>query len=189
MTIREWWGKSWAKNLVFFGIMSLLFFTEIGTWVQVEFTRWRLDAPQYIESKAPSQTLYRYDIRIEDVNGEVQSLSEFKGKPVFLNMWASWCVPCIAELPSLEDLQASLPELTFVFLNFESKEVFDRFVASSKFEVPYYRVTTPLPGELTPKAIPASYILDADGQVIYQFTGAADWANPKVAEQIKKLLE
>ncbi|MEQ9186144.1 MAG: TlpA disulfide reductase family protein [Cryomorphaceae bacterium] len=189
MKIRAWWSKTWAKNLVFFGILSIFFFTDIGKWVQIEFTRFRLDAPEYISSGSVTESLYRYDIRIQDVDGNIQPLAAYKGQPVFINMWASWCVPCIAEFPGLEKLKEQLFELEFVALNIEQAEVFQRFVTSTEVELPYYRVTSPLPSELTPNAIPASYILNAEGQVIYAFTGAADWSNPKVAEQIRKLIQ
>lgn len=189
MKIREWWSKPWVKNTTFFGILAILFLTDVGKWIQVEVTRWRLDAPEYITASAQTNSIYRYDVQLIDADGERVSLSSFNGKPVFLNLWASWCVPCLAEFEGLEELRSAMPEFTFVTMNIEAQPAFERYLEKTSVDLPFYRAATPLPGELTPDAIPASYVLDEEGNVIYSFTGAADWSNPKVVEQLRKLLQ
>ena len=188
MSIREWWAKPWAKNLVFFGILGTLFFTDIGTWITVKYTAWSLDEPSYIEAGKASESLYRFDIELTDIHGQQVRLADYEGNVVFLNLWASWCVPCLAEFQGLVELQQALPELEMIVMNVERDAEFVDFVKDTKYDLPFWRVISPLPGLLTPQAIPASYILDAQGQVIYQFIGAADWGDPMVVAQIQKLM-
>jgi len=188
MNVKEWWSKPRSKNLVFLVILVILFFSPVGRWIQTKYTQWQLDEPLVVRAENPSETLYRYEIRLTNIQGEELLLSDLQGKPVFLNMWASWCMPCRAEFPGLEKLQAELPELQMVVLNIEKEEPFQTFVSSSELELPFYRASGALPKELTPRAIPASYLIDAQGKIVYEYLGAADWGAEEVVEQIKALV-
>jgi thiol-disulfide isomerase/thioredoxin len=188
MSIKTWWAKPWAKNLVFFGILSLLYFTPIGEWISVEYTQHSLSGPGFIEVKEPSGSLYRYHIAMEDASGDTFALSSFEGKTVFLNLWASWCTPCLAEFEGLTSLHQQVPGLEMAVLNLESHEDFMRYMNRSSLDLPFYRLISPLPKELTAPALPCTYVIDAQGRVVYQYNGAALWDDPYAVSQLKNLI-
>lgn len=187
-SIKKWWSNQWAKNLVFFGILSLLFFTDLGTWISIQFTKLTLDEPAYIEFSPEAESLYQYDIRMVDAQDSETALRQFEGEFVFLNMWASWCVPCMAEFTGLKDLQSAVPGLRMVVLNIEEAAPFEQYMQKNKYDLPFYRVVTPLPHGLTAPALPASYIIDEEGRVVYHYLGAADWSDPMVISRLKALM-
>ncbi len=122
--------------------------------------------------------------------GKAVRFEDFRGKVVFVNNWASWCPPCIAEMPSIQNLKKTLDTENFVFvmvsfdenptkaLNFMKKKGYD-------FEV-YF------PGEDYPfftSSIPTTYVLDADGKVVIEHTGMASYDKPEVIERFRSLLK
>lgn len=190
MSLRTWWKKQWAKNLVFFGIMSLFFFTDLPQWITVQYMRLTLPTPETITPQpTSSNSVYGYDIVLTDINGERVKLHNFKGKHVFLSLWASWCVPCIAEFSSLEELEGLIPELSLVVANIEDQRAFDKYVQKSDHDLPFYRISSPMPADLSAPSIPASYILNEEGQVIYRHFGAVDWSDPSVVSKLKALIK
>ncbi|MEX2597916.1 MAG: TlpA disulfide reductase family protein, partial [Salibacteraceae bacterium] len=154
-----------------------------------QFTKFNLDKVQKLDPvKTKDVSIYSYDLRIEDIDGTVHQLDKFKGEVVFINFWASWCVPCLAEFSSLSVLIQKLPEVRFAIIGLEDAKSFKKYISKTKHELPFYRQLTPLPGQINPSAVPSSFVIDRDGKVIYKYLGAADWESNQVADQIKSLL-
>lgn len=129
------------------------------------------------------------EAELVDRNNKPVSLSAFKGKVVFINNWASWCPPCIAEMPSIQQLKTKLKseDIIFVMVSFdESHEKATAFMKKKGYDFDVY-----YPGNKYPYAtesIPATFIIDKSGKVVIEHTVIADYASNEIVAQIKAML-
>jgi thiol-disulfide isomerase/thioredoxin len=118
------------------------------------------------------------------------TLARFKGKPVLVNLWASWCVPCVKELPSLERLQASLGgkgfEVVAINMDQTRKDALD-FLAEAKIRhLKLYADPNLLMSiALAEPSIPVSVLYDAQGHEVGRLVGGADWDSPEAKALIE----
>jgi cytochrome c biogenesis protein CcmG/thiol:disulfide interchange protein DsbE len=117
-------------------------------------------------------------------------LSKERGHLVLLNFWASWCAPCLEELPSMEALHQQLPQLEMVGVSFdEDTTAYQNFVDMHHVGFltvvdPEQRVNT-MYGTFRP---PESYVIDQHGMVRRKFIGAQDWSSPNMVDYFRKLM-
>lgn len=123
--------------------------------------------------------------------GEVVRLSSFKGKTLFFHVWATWCGPCLAELPSvvrLADQFRDDPNIRFVLVSIdENLEDLDRFIEAKGLSMPVYSLKTPLPNELQTSGIPATFFIDAAGTIRRQQVGSDDWDRKSIADELRQI--
>ncbi|MFO8000817.1 MAG: TlpA disulfide reductase family protein [Marinilabilia sp.] len=123
-------------------------------------------------------------------DGEVISLGNFQGQPVFLNFWATWCPPCIAEMPSIQKLyDAYKDEVAFVLVSNESQEVIDAFMDRHDYSLPVYSMESNVPDVFETSTIPSTYLIAPSGRVLISKTGAARWNSKKMRGLVDDLLE
>ncbi|WP_215223944.1 TlpA family protein disulfide reductase [Echinicola shivajiensis] len=123
-----------------------------------------------------------------DKNGDTVQLKDFKGKVVVLNLWASWCPPCIAEMPSLEKFykQMDTEEVALIMLSLDRD--FDKstaFMDSKAYEMPYYKPASPLPAPFAVDAIPATFIINKKGEVVGLHSGMTDFMSETFLNKIQ----
>ena len=125
-----------------------------------------------------------------DLAGNTVSLSEFTGKIVLVNLWATWCEPCLREMPSLERMQSRLGDKIAVVAISEdhggSKTVAP-FIG--KLELKSVKIYLDPKGAIERafkvQGLPTSFLLDREGRVLGRVEGAADWDAPKLLEVLK----
>lgn len=126
-----------------------------------------------------------------DVNSNMSSLKEFDGKVVFMNIWATWCPPCIAEMPSIHSLSKSLedePDIEFVLVSMD--EDFDKakaFMEKRGFDLPIYHYRTKAPGTYESTAIPTTYVITKDGRLAMEKRGLAKYDTNSFEEFMRQL--
>jgi thiol-disulfide isomerase/thioredoxin len=130
-----------------------------------------------------------FNLKLIDKEGNTKSLEEFKGKVIFMNMWATWCPPCIAEMPSIDQLHEEMGgEVAFVMLsldkNFEKAKAFDE---RKGYDLPIYTQGSSLPSMYQSSAIPTTYIIDADGNLALTHKGMADYSDPEFKKFLNSL--
>jgi thiol-disulfide isomerase/thioredoxin len=132
-----------------------------------------------------------YDWSPVDLNDQPVPFSRFKGKTVFLNFWATWCGPCVREMPSIEKL-ARNPRLqdkniAFVCVSSDaSTDTVRQFVAGKDWPMTILR-TDRVPSVFYSTAIPATFIIAPDGRIATFVEGADDWSVPEAVEFLEKL--
>ncbi|MEZ4722477.1 MAG: TlpA disulfide reductase family protein [Flavobacteriales bacterium] len=184
--LKLWWKKRWVRNVLFLAILAMLFFTDAGKWIRVQVTGITLSAPSdSSQSMDTSSSVYDFPFEIQDRAGNRYLLNHFKGKPLFVNFWASWCVPCLAEFGSLEALQERVPEMEFLFITQESEEAFQAYLSRTGHQFNFYRQRSRLPTHMAHDAIPASFVLNSKGVIVFSHIGAANWNDQNLAEELK----
>jgi len=135
-------------------------------------------APEQHWEKPQSTQPVLPNMQLEDAAGQSHSLQNFKGKKVFVNLWASWCPPCKAEMPSIEKLYKSVSadKAAFVLLALDDKfETSKNYIKSAKLDLPIYFAQGDLPKLFEVEGIPATFVFDENGNLIQQIIGSRDY--------------
>lgn len=167
---------------VIIGVILLLYVTGWHTQVFGTIQRGML-ATGLIKPSIPSMTADFPDASREfyfaNEEGTVQSLSEYEGEVIFMNVWATWCPPCIAEMPSIKALYDSLEgveNITFLIVSVD--EDFNKakeFMANRNFDLPIYHYRTRSPDAYESRSIPTTYIISKDGKLMMEKRGLAKY--------------
>lgn len=130
------------------------------------------------------------DIQFLDPDGEKVSLAAFEGKPLLLNLWATWCAPCVAEMPTLDRLaQKEGLQVLAVSQDIEGQEekvaAFFKKRKLSRLE-PYRDPDMALMTAIEAEVLPTTILYDADGREVWRMTGAADWSGGEAARLLEE---
>ncbi len=176
-------------NLLFLAAIALLIIPQTRTPIQVFTQRLIAFSPSEIDIE-DRQLLTTYDWRLQTLKAETKNLSRSEGKVVLLNFWATWCPPCIAEMPSLQKLYDSYGDrIDFYFVSPEEPLVVQKFLQKKGYTLPVYiEVQTP-PEVLQTQTIPATYLISEKGEIVIEKIGAANWNSEKVHAIIDDLLQ
>lgn len=134
------------------------------------------------------------EIDFQDGEGYPRTLEDFRGRVVLLNLWASWCVPCRKEMPSLDRLQAQLGSADFevVALSIDkSPEAVRDFYREFRIRhlALYVDPTAQATQLLGVPGIPATLLIDRDGRELWRLMGPAQWDAPATVAHLRKYLE
>lgn len=131
---------------------------------------------------------FDYQFTIYNTKGSLINFESFKGKTIFLNLWATWCGPCRVEMPSIQKLyeKVDTSKVVFVMLSLDVKEnrskVF-RYIEDKEFTFPVYCVGDYLPEVLQRvNSIPTTFVISADGKILSKKVGAANYNTTKYVE-------
>src|SRR5690606_15186932 len=119
------------------------------------------------------------------------SLSELKGKVVFINFWATWCPPCIAEMPSIEKLYQTFKNnknVVFIMADMDSDyKKAQAFMDKKHFSLPVYTPASSLPQNMFSGSLPTTVIINKKGEMVFNEKGAGDYGSKKVLEYLAEL--
>jgi thiol-disulfide isomerase/thioredoxin len=124
-----------------------------------------------------------------DENGRSLQLSAYRGKVVVLNFWASWCPPCIEEIPSLNQLQHQMPQLVVLGVDVdEDPEAYRQFLAEHRVDFTTIRDAQRRSNVLYGTVrFPESFVIDRHGQIRRKFISAQDWTSPEILNYLSHL--
>lgn len=132
------------------------------------------------------------DLKFKDENDRTISLKSLKGKVVFINLWATWCAPCIHEMPSINKLHKTFKDnddLVFLMVDVDGNiEKAKKWMQNKKFDLPVHIPHGEIPRELFTGSIPTTIIVNKQNNIIGRQVGGADYFSPQVVDLIKKLL-
>lgn len=122
----------------------------------------------------------------EDLEGNPIELSDYKGKRVLLNYWATWCRPCIEEMPDMEKAQTILKQDNYVFLfaSDQSVDKINKFKEARGFQLEFIKFNG-IYAEENVSALPATFIYNEVGEQVLRFDGGLKWDSPEMIEKLR----
>ncbi|MEO6813639.1 MAG: TlpA disulfide reductase family protein [Ginsengibacter sp.] len=148
-----------------------------------------------IPKSAPgkSSEVVTQSLLFKNTDGKVIDLQEQRGKVIFINFWATWCPPCIAEMPSVNKLYNEFKNnenVIFIIADVDNNSIKSTaFMKEKKFSLPVYSLAGDIPREYFSGTLPTTIILDKSGNIAFQHEGLADYSSAKMVEYIKKMSE
>ncbi len=128
-----------------------------------------------------------------DPRGKAVSLASFRGRPLLVNLWATWCAPCIAEMPTLDALAAREKGLQVLAVSQDigGREKVDAFFAERGFRMlqPFVDPELSLMSELKVTTLPTTILYDAQGREVWRMTGMEDWQGSRAAGLLREGLQ
>ena len=130
--------------------------------------------------------------RFYTAEGTEVSLHDLKGKVVFLNFWATWCPPCLAEMPSINELHkhfGSNRDVVFIMVDVDGNSArSEAFLRKNGYDLPLALPSGNIPSELFKGTLPTTVILDKAGNIVMSHEGAADYSSDKTKDFMRRLL-
>ena len=170
---------------------SSLFWQAAGTPPRTSRLNWqRVRLGEFIPASPP---LPAPAISFVDLTGNTVSLSEFTGKIVLVNLWATWCEPCLREMPSLERLQLRLGDKITVVAVSEDRggsKTVEPFIdkLGLKSIKTYLDPKSTAERAFKVQGLPTTFLIDRKGRVLGRVEGAAEWDSPKLLDILKSFL-
>ena len=148
-----------------------------------------LSPPHLVRTGLKSPAEYQWTLR--DLDDKPVSFAQFQGKPVVLNLWATWCPPCRAEMPTFATLAADprilAKGVTVVCVSTdESPATLRNYVAKQPWKMTILRATSVPPVFLT-EGIPATFVIAPTGKIVATEFGPARWDDPAVVDFLEKV--
>ncbi len=172
---------AWSSRATWAGAVNLILLGVLLTRAVPYFQIHNVD----VGDRAP-------DFNLTADDGSGMSLSDYRGKYVLLNFWATWCPPCVQEMPSLSTVHDRFQRDGLVVLGVsvdEEKEAYDRFLEIRPVSFPTARDPERSVSTIYGTAkYPETYLIDPEGIVIRKYIGPEDWNRPEISNYLSSLL-
>lgn len=127
-------------------------------------------------------------IRLMDMRGQPLSLNQYAGKTIFIHFWATWCKPCIEEMPSINAAQDTLKNKDIIFLlaSDETPEQIIEFKNNHDYKFDYVRIENS--EEMNVQSLPTTYIFNAKGKRVFAESNSRKWNNKNNIDTLLKII-
>ncbi|VAW28160.1 hypothetical protein MNBD_BACTEROID07-1644 [hydrothermal vent metagenome] len=179
-----------VTDILFWGLVLLLVIPTTRVPVASFFIRLTSFAPSGLSAEKQytlSDNAKKWELT--DMSGKTVLFSDLLDKPVFINIWATWCPPCRAELPGIQKLYEQYKgKVHFILLSDEPPAKVKAFARKHHYEdMPFYRYSY-VPKDFSTRSIPTTFIISKQGKVVLTKKGAARWDSGKVKKLLDKLV-
>jgi thiol-disulfide isomerase/thioredoxin len=130
-------------------------------------------------------------VQFRDPDGEPATLADFRGKPLLVNLWATWCAPCVVEMPSLDRLaerEGGRLQLLALSQDIEGREAVARFFEERSLRnlEPYLDDQMAFMTSLRISTLPTTILYDAEGREVWRMTGMAEWESERIQALLRE---
>ncbi|WP_458333362.1 redoxin domain-containing protein [Peijinzhouia sedimentorum] len=141
-----------------------------------------------MESTDEDKILSLNEMKLTTLDGAEVNLSDYKGKKVLINFWATWCRPCIAEMPNLENAKLILEQEDFVVLSISDEGVdkIKNFADKNPYAFTWLKLEQKVM-EFEVYALPKTIVLDKEGNQIWEHSGIEEWDSPEILGKLRAL--
>lgn len=179
--------NQWA-NIIFIVLILVLIIPQTRKPIQI-FVNKVLSFSPSETSEEDREQIAHYNWSLQSTQGERVEFSEYEGEIIIINYWATWCPPCIAEMPSFQELYEDYNDrVAFFFISGEEHEKTTSFLNSKGLSLPSYRMLTQDPKPLEGYTLPTTYVIDKYGNIVINKRGAADWNSLSFRKTLDRLL-
>jgi len=182
--------KKLLLNILFFAFLAVIVFVPSAKALMLQgLMEIGLFKPSL--SEKPTATTDLTGIKFKTAQGKIVDLGELKGKVVFLNFWATWCPPCLAEMPSVNKLYEQYKtDDEVVFLLVDADNDFTKaqaYMDRKSYQLPVYNAITAVPEIIFKGSLPTTIVFDKMGRISFKGEGAANYNSPKFIAFIQQL--
>lgn len=138
----------------------------------------RPDTEQLAEKELENQPTVDLNIALQGTDEAILNLEQFRGKVLFINLWATWCPPCLAEMPGINNLYRDLRNEDIVFLMISVDKDFAKakaYVDGQEFSFPIYQPAGRWSQHLNSSTIPTTFVIDQSGKLVLEHRGMAKY--------------
>ena len=180
--------KSNWFNILLLVFIALLIIPQTRKPIQVGLNRLISFSPSEIEEEKRDQ-LDDYNWWLRDINDRPVNFAEARGEVSIVNFWATWCPPCIAEMPSFQSVYKEYGgRVNFYFVSSEEREKLKRFIEKRGYTFPVYQPVSRIPEKLESNSLPTTFVISGDGEIVMRETGAAKWDSSGFKDLLNDLL-
>jgi len=186
--------RNWGLILLTFGFLYITgAHTEVAGFTQRMVLATGIITPD-MEIPEDEKKLADYDFSLYTMNDENFDFQNLKGKVVFMNFWASWCAPCIAEMPNIQNLYDDYKDnenVVFVMISLDRDvDKAEKFIAKKDFTLPFYKpnMSTGIPRMYNSPSIPTTFVINRKGYVDTKKVGMANYDTKKFRKYLEKLI-
>ncbi|MDT0678576.1 TlpA family protein disulfide reductase [Autumnicola musiva] len=181
--------KNQWSNIILIVIILALLIPQTRKPLQVFANKVFAFSPE-VTDEAEREQLSGYNWVLENSNEKRVNFSEYQDEVIVVNYWATWCPPCIAEMPSFQDLyQDYKGEVQFFFISGEEHETVRNFLKEKRFSLPTFRMLSADPKPLDGYTLPTTYVIDRQGNIVIKKIGSANWNSQSMRNTLDKLLQ
>ena len=183
-------NKSKRNNIIFLIVIAVLIIPQTRLPIQILLHKGlALLSPSSI-NESEQVVISDYNWKLKEEDGTIINFEGTKGKVVLVNFWATWCPPCIAEMPSMEMLYSDYKnKIEFVFVSNEKQSVINQFLKEKRYSFKVYNPVTNYPEFFDVTSIPRTFLIDKSGNIVIDKNGAANWNSESVRRTIDDLLK
>ncbi|NNK83280.1 MAG: TlpA family protein disulfide reductase [Flavobacteriaceae bacterium] len=183
-------SKRQRSNIIFIVILALLLIPQTRKPIQIFINKGLALFGPSVEREANRIKISDYGWELNDITTNVKTnFKNSEGKAIVINFWATWCPPCIAEMPSLKKLYVDYKDnVDFYFVSNEKPEVIQAFLEKHDYNFRVHNPLTKYPEQFDISSIPRTFLIDKQGTIVIDKTGAANWNSDKVRSTIDELL-
>ncbi|WP_291187369.1 TlpA disulfide reductase family protein [Gilvibacter sp.] len=179
--------KQWS-NILMVLLIVLLIVPQTGTPIKAGIQRLFAFAPDSLPDEE-QLNLDTYNWPLQTLAGASENFEQSKGKVVLVNFWATWCPPCIAEMPAMQELYDRFADrVDFYFVSGETPEKLQGFMDKKGYELPVYIQSYQAPEVIRSNSLPTTAVIDKLGKVVLLETGAKAWNDPEFYAFLEELL-
>ncbi len=183
--------KKFIYNLLLIGIFLILWKCQLFKEPAAAVMSTTLGTPQIEDTKEDNLPDADFNLIVKDLDGNLINMNDYKGKVIFLNFWATWCMPCVAELPSINKLYNQFKDdVAFLLISNESLEKVKRYHTKKEYDVPFHIIDEAgkIPNLYYHESIPYTLIINKNGKIIKTSVGAEDWDDEDFINELKELI-
>ncbi len=178
-------NKELKKYKEYYKDLSIMYLNEV-----IEAPK--LEAPTAQDMKVTTIDFESNMLQFSDLENNIFTIQNFKGKNLFINYWATWCNPCLAEMPYMAELYENYKDeedIIFLYLSREKLETIKNYIPKDESlqQLPIYKIITDDEFFAT-SGIPTTFIVNSDGEVIVKDLGSAFWNDESVFKFIDNLI-
>jgi len=178
------------KDLIFLIILALLVIPQTRQPIQIGLHSLLAKfGPDTIDVDK-RKTIEFANWQLKDQNNNHVNFKELRGKVIFINFWATWCPPCIAEMPSIQALYNDYKDsVEFLLVSDEANTTISHFLSSKGYQFQVFNSTTYVPNVFETTSIPRTYIINSNGEVVIDKNGAANWNSSTVRQLLDQMIK
>lgn len=181
--------KAQRNNFLLFAFIAVMIIPQTRRPIQLFLQKGLAMLSPSVIKESKRKVLTDYEWTLVNEHEEVYDFNEAKGKVVLINFWATWCPPCVAEMPSMDELYKDYKDkVVFLFVSNEDHEVIAKFKSKHDFSFNVHSAASTYPKAFDVSSIPRTFILNKSGAIAVDKSGAADWNSNTIRKLLDELL-